>query len=141
MNGESPAFVDTNVLVYAYDDSEPRRQALAEELVLRLMTEDRIRLSTQVLQEFFVTITRKVENPREPSEAIDLLGSFMLWPILAIDASLVQDAAVLSVKATISLWDALIVVAARRSGAAVLYTEDLNHRQVMAGVRIINPFV
>ena len=141
MSAEPPAFVDTNVLVYAYDESDPKRQKVAEKLVTQLIDSDRIRLSTQVLQEFYVTMTRKVATPLDPAEALGLLDDFSAWPVLATDYAMIREAVMLSIDAVISFWDALVVVAAKRSGAAILFTEDLSHGQRILDVEVSNPFL
>lgn len=137
---ESLAFVDTNVLVYAYEKVQSARSRVAQELVLRLGAARRLSLSMQVLQEFFVTITRKVRVACTPGEALAHLDDLSVWPLVVLDYSGLREAAQLSRDASLSFWDALIVVAAARSGAAVLYTEDLNDGQEILGVKVINPF-
>jgi predicted nucleic acid-binding protein len=134
------SFVDTNVLVYAFDRSGSPKKRVAGELINELMEEDRLRVSTQVLQELFVTLTRKVRQPCSIKEALALLENLTAWPLMAIDYAAIRDAAGLADQAKLSFWDALVVVAAARTGAAVLYTEDLNHGQEILGVRINNPF-
>jgi len=140
MDDESPAFVDTNVLVYAFDSSEPVRQPAAAHLLSRLMDDDRLRLSTQVLQEFYVTMTRKVRTPWSPDRALAKLDDLAAWPVLPADLAIIREAVLLSRDAVVSFWDALIVVSAARSGAEILYTEDLNDGQILGGVRVVNPF-
>lgn len=140
MNDEAPAFVDTNILVYAFDRTDPTRHHVAADLLSRLMDEDRLRLSTQVFQEFYVTMTRKVRPAWSPDRALAKIDDFAAWPVIGADLPLIREAILLSRDAVLSLWDALVVVAATKSGAAILYTEDLNNGQVLRGVRIINPF-
>lgn len=141
MTGERAlSFVDTNVLVYAFDKSGSPKKRVAEELINELMEEDRLRVSTQVLQEFFVTLTRKVRQPCSIQEALAMLEDLTAWPLMVIDYAAIRDAAGLADQAKLSFWDALVVVAAARTGAEVLYTEDLNHGQEILGVRISNPF-
>ena len=137
---EGPAFVDTNILVYALDKTPSPRKTPAQALILRLTAEDRLRISTQVLQELFVTLTRKVPQACSPDEAISFLDQLSVWPLFLIDFPAIHDAALLSRDAGISFWDALIVVAAARSGANSLYTEDLSHGEKLLGVEIVNPF-
>jgi len=136
----APAFVDTNILVYAFDSTDPTRQSSAAQLLSRLMDEDRLCLSTQVLQEFYVTMTRKARPPWTPERALAKLDDFAAWPVITSDLSLIREAVLLSRDAIVSFWDALVVVAAARSGADTLYTEDLNDGQILGGVRIVNPF-
>jgi predicted nucleic acid-binding protein len=103
------------------------------------MDEDRLRLSVQVLQEFYVTMTRRANPAWSPDRALATLDDLAAWPVVASDFALVREAILLSRDAALSFWDALIAAAAR-SGAATLYTEDLNDGQVFRGVRITNPF-
>lgn len=141
MTDEKPlSFVDTNVLMYAFDKSGSPKAPVAQGLISELMAEDRLRLSTQVLQELFVTLTRKVSQRCSSQEALAVLDDLTAWPFIVIDYGTIRAAADLSDQAKLSFWDALIVVAAARIGAAVLYTEDLNAGQEILGVRISNPF-
>jgi predicted nucleic acid-binding protein len=139
MSGEL-GFLDTNVLVYAFERRPSEKQQVAKRLLAELMEEDRLRVSTQVLQELFVTLTRKVVPRCSIEEALSFLEELTEWPLLSVDYSVIRAAAVLAGEARISFWDALIVVAAARSRAKVLYTEDLNHGQEILGVRVSNPF-
>jgi predicted nucleic acid-binding protein len=137
-----PAFVDTNVLVYAFDKSlspTPKKE-IAARLIEELMEQDRLRVSTQILQELFVTLTRKVARRCSTEETLAILDALTVWPLQLVDYSVIHAAAGLAAQVKISFWDALIVVAAARSGAKVLYTEDLNDGQEIFGVRIRNPF-
>lgn len=140
MSDDGLAFLDTNLLVYAFDASDPARQRIAEDLLSSLMDSDRLCLSTQVLQEFYAVVTRKIGRALSPDEALAILDDLAAWPLLAIEYTAIRDAVLLSRDAVLSFWDALIVIAAVRSGATTLYTEDLNHGQVVRGVRIVNPF-
>jgi predicted nucleic acid-binding protein len=135
------AFVDTNVLVYAFDRSSSPKKRVAQRLINELMEEDRLRVSTQVLQELFVTLTRKVSRPCSSDEALAVLEDLAAWPLMAVDYAAIRAAVGLAGQAKLSFWDALVVVAAARTGAAVLYTEDMNDGQEILGVRISNPFV
>ena len=141
MSAEAPAFVDTNVLVYAFDRSDSLKKSAAERLLRELMDSDRLRLSTQVLQELFVTLTRKVQRRCSNEEARAVLEDLAAWPLVTIDYAAICAAIGLSGQSEISFWDSLVVVAAARSGAAVLYTEDLKDGQEILGVRVRNPFV
>jgi predicted nucleic acid-binding protein len=134
-------FVDTNVLVYAFDKSGSPKKRAAQKLLKELMETDLLRVSTQVLQELLVTLTRKVSQPCSIQEAMAVLEDLTAWPLVIVDYAAIRSAAGLSEKAQISFWDALVIVAAARSGSTVLYTEDLNDGQEILGVRISNPFV
>lgn len=105
------------------------------------MSEMRLRTSTQVLQELYVTLTRKIKVRRSPESARAHLDVLATWPVITSDYSLIRAATELSDDSQFSFWDALIVMAAKRSGARHLYTEDLSHGQVISGIEVVNPFV
>ncbi len=98
-------FVDTNILVYAFDDSDEERQRHAEAIFLELAETDRIRLSTQVLQEFYVTMTRKVNNRWSPTQALSIMDDLAVWPVVTSDFSAIREAVLLSKDVQISFWD------------------------------------
>jgi predicted nucleic acid-binding protein len=141
MSGEKLlSFVDTNVLVYAFDKSGSPKKQIAQRLMTELMEEDRLRVSTQVLQELFVTLTRKVSQRCSSEEGLVVLEDLNAWPLMVVDFAAIRAAVDVAEQAKLSFWDALIVVAASRAGASVLYTEDLNDGQEILGVRVVNPF-
>lgn len=141
MNAEAQRqFVDANVLVYAFDASAGRKQRAAQTLLERLWETNNGCVSVQVLQEFFVTITKKVPRPLTVDDATARIRELAAWRVFTPTADDVLDAIGLHVKASIVFWDAMIVVAAAESGCDVLWTEDLNDGQVLRGVRIRNPF-
>jgi predicted nucleic acid-binding protein len=133
-------FVDTNVLAYAYDRSETGKQPVAKAHLTMLWRNRAGALSTQVLQEFYVVATRKLPAPMHRTTARRIVRLYAEWPVVRIDVPLVLAASELEERHTLSLWDALIVEAARRSGATRLLTEDLQHGRVIGGVAIENPF-
>jgi predicted nucleic acid-binding protein len=142
MSAETPAcFLDTNVLVYAFEKGDTSKKQVARQLLRRLTNTGSLCLSTQVLQELFVTLTRKAARPSTTEEATTILDNLAQWPVIVIDYPAIRAAADLSKRARLSFWDALVVVAASCSGASVLYTEDLNDGQEILGVRITNPFL
>jgi predicted nucleic acid-binding protein len=136
----SPSFVDTNILVYAIENTGDPREAQAAALLTRLLDTGAFRTSTQVLQELYVTETRKGRPLLTPAEVLQYVDSFADWPVVAPGFNDIRDAMRLSDSAQISYWDALIVITASLAGCATLYTEDLNHGQTIHGVLIINPF-
>lgn len=133
-------FVDTNVLVYLFDADAPAKRERSRELLAADGVEGRLVISTQVLQELFVTLTRKLAEPLPPDQALAVLDSLEELPVTTIDRPLVRAAAELSIRHRISLWDALIVEAARTGGCRVLLTEDLQHGWEIGGLRVENPF-
>lgn len=138
--GSQPSFVDTNVLVYAVADDDPVRQLAAQTLVDALAAAQALHTSTQVLQELYVVLTRKVRRKFTSAEAIDYLDRIARAPVTTTDYRLVRQAAELSGRDGFSFWDALVLVAAARRGATRLYTEDLQHGRTVLGVEIVNPF-
>lgn len=141
MSAEPPReFVDANILVYAFDSSAGRKQAAARQLLERLWDSGTGHLSVQVLQEFFVTVTRKVAKPLSIGEATDRVREFALWKVFAPTADDVLGAIGLQKQAKISFWDAMIVRAAAESGCDLLWSEDLSDGQLMRGVRVRDPF-
>ena len=134
-------FVDANVLVYAFDSSAGRKQHIAQALLATLWERNTGCLSVQVLQEFFVTVTRKVPRPLPADDAKTRLREFSAWRVFSPTSDDVLAAIDLQVHAKIGFWDAMIVVAAAESGCDVLWTEDLGDGQLIRGVRIRNPFV
>jgi predicted nucleic acid-binding protein len=143
MSGDGPgraSFVDTNILVYAIAADDPRRSPIAQDLLRKLMRDRSLRTSTQVLQELYVTLSRKGRSPMLPAAALRYIDQVAAWPVAVTDFKSVRRAIELSMASMLSFWDALIVVAAESSGAGILYSEDLQAGQVLLGVRIINPF-
>jgi predicted nucleic acid-binding protein len=131
-------FLDTNVLVYAYDLDAPTKRATAMSLVQDgWRTPGGTAVSVQVLQELHVNLVRR---GRTPEEAARVVSDFGHWPVIENTWPLLVAAMQSQVRWQISLWDALILEAARESGARELYTEDLNHGQDYGGVRVVNPF-
>lgn len=132
------AFVDTNVWVYAVDRDEPDRQASARQL-LRDLGSGAV-LSTQVMAEYHVTVTRKLGRPVPLADAGQHLQRMARLQVVPTDAALVVEAAALALSHQLSLWDAMVVRAAAVSGCEVLHTEDLTDGQILDGIRISNPF-
>lgn len=133
------SFIDTNVLVYTDDADAPDKQERALALIAGLRAGGRGVLSTQVLQEYFVAATRKLQVPVETAKRkTELFGHFDVVQITPAD---ILSAIDLHRLHALSFWDALIVHAARSAKCRVLYTEDLAHDAVIDGVRIKNPFL
>ncbi len=136
MNGL--AFFDTNVLVYTDDVSSPRKQNRAIALFAEHIGNGTAALSLQVLQEYFVAATRKLGVSAEVAQRkVEVLARAR---VVRFEASDIIAAIELHRLGQVSFWDALIVHAARCAGAAVLYSEDLQHESGLGGVRVINPF-
>lgn len=135
-----PTFVDTNVLAYAHDASDERRQPAAAGLLEGLWRSREGVLSTQVLTEFYVVLTRKFDPPLTRRDARGLVDAYAAWPVVQVDSPLIIAASALQEQHSLSFWDALIIEAARRAGADRLLSEDLQHGRRIAGLVIENPF-
>ncbi len=133
-------FVDTNILLYAYDGSSAERHEKARELVGRLGRSRQGAISVQVLQEFYVNAVAKIATPLTPEAARLRLRVLSRWPTHSPLAGDVMAATAISQDHKVSFWDAMIIRSATELGCTRLWTEDLNHGQVIVGVRIINPF-
>lgn len=133
------AFVDTNVLVYQVDRSEPEKRRLALELFRNW--QGTLVLSTQVLQEFYSASTRRLTPALDPDTAEQLCRAYAQLPVVSTDTAMVLAAIELSRSHSLSLWDAMIVCAAQESACSVLFTEDLQHGQRFGSVEVINPFL
>lgn len=134
-------FVDTNVLVYAYDASEREKHVRAIQLIDQFNREGIGVISTQVLAEFFITVTRKIPDPLAPDEAYKHLGNYaQSWTILDLTAMIVLEAARGVVHHQFSLWDAQIWAVAKLNQIELVFSEDFNPGAMIEGVRFINPF-
>ena len=133
-------FVDTNVLVYAYDRGAGEKHARALSLVEKLWMEGNGVLSTQVLQEFYVNVRRKAQKPISHDQARALITDYLSWNPVVNDGATLLEAIDVEQRFKLSFWDAMIVVAAQRSSASVLFSEDFNDGQKFGSVQVQNPF-
>lgn len=133
------AFVNSNLILYIYDRRSPEKSKRGRELLADLMTAQRGVISTQILQECFAVATRKFGIP--PLEAKEILLTLSSMPVVHITPELIYDAIDGVVLHRLSFWDSLIVTSAALARCGTLYTEDMQHGQVIRGVRICNPFI
>jgi predicted nucleic acid-binding protein len=133
-------FVDTNILVYAHDASAGSKQAVAEELIRDLWETGDGCLSVQVMQEFYVTITRKVAHPYPPIEAAEILRDLSFWRVYSPTAEDVLGAIDLQRRYDTSFWDAMIIHSAICMDCSVLWSEDLADGQMVEQLTVKNPF-
>jgi predicted nucleic acid-binding protein len=133
-------FLDTNVLVYAHDVSAGLKHDRARQLVSDLWDTENGCLSLQVLQEFYVTITRKVATPLPPEVASKIVSNLSLWILHEPRLRDLLSAIDIHQKHNISFWDAMILQSAAELGCTTLFSEDLNSAQEYNGVRVVNPF-
>jgi Predicted nucleic-acid-binding protein, contains PIN domain len=137
---EDKIFLDTNILVYAYDISSGSKHDVARNIVTDLWNSRNGVLSIQVLQEFFVNVTKKIPNPLDIKTAGDIIRDFLLWEIIDNDGELMLAAIDIQSRHRYSFWDSLIIAAAVKIEASVLLTEDLKNGQIIEDVIIKNPF-
>ncbi|MBI4642182.1 MAG: PIN domain-containing protein [Deltaproteobacteria bacterium] len=133
-------FVDTNVLVYCRDASEPEKQAKAAVWMAALWERRAGRLSYQVLQEFYVTVTAKLVPGLEPDAARRDVRVLLAWQPLPMDTRLLEGAWLLQDRYGFSWWDALIAAAAQAAGCRYLLSEDFQEGMEVGGLRLVNPF-
>ena len=132
-------FVDTNVLIYAYDVDAGAKHQTAKSILRELWSERTGILSMQVLQEFYVNVTRKISRPLSKNSARLVVSNYAVWSIDTTPAE-ISTAFHIEDESNIGFWDALIVASALKSGAVRILSEDLNAGQLIAGIRIENPF-
>jgi predicted nucleic acid-binding protein len=135
-----PSFVDTNVLIYAEDRDAKAKHAVARDLLLELWnTRDGV-VSVQVLQEFYVNVTKKLKRPLAPARALEIVEEYLTWTVVENTGRLLVAAVALQQKHKLSFWDSMVVQAAIQSGCDTLFSEDLNAGQRIGSVTIVNPF-
>jgi predicted nucleic acid-binding protein len=139
MSGER-VFVDTNIIVYAYDRDAGRKHEIARDLMIGLWSAAGGVLSTQILQEFYVTVTRKIASPLTREAAREIIKDYLTWGIVSNDGDAVLEAIDIEAGENISFWDALVVAAAKRGGAEVLLSEDLSEGRKFGDMIVRNPF-
>jgi predicted nucleic acid-binding protein len=132
-------FVDTNVLIYAHDIDAKAKHQLAKNVLRELWSQRSGVLSMQVLQEFYVNVTRKIASPLPKADARRVVNSYSIW---CVETTPTEIAAAFRIEdeSRIGFWDALIVASAAKAGTVRILSEDLNAGQIIAGIRIENPF-
>jgi predicted nucleic acid-binding protein len=126
----SKVFLDTNILVYSLDQSDAGKQGKCRKLIKSLTGENTGVISTQVMQEFYVAATGKLGA--DPLLIKDILRSLERFETVIVSPALINR---------VSFWDALIIVTAESAHCEILWSEDLNHGQIIRGVRIENPML
>ncbi len=135
----APVFVDSNILLYAMDDTDPRKQQIARNWRAELWKSRLGRISFQVLNEFYVNAVRL--KPAASDEARAEVRDFLAWNPVVVDATVIERGWKLQDRYRISYWDSLIVAAARAASCGFLLSEDFQDRQRLDGVEVVNPFV
>ena len=137
---EGKTFVDTNILVYGHDADAGQKHEVARSVLENLWDDRTGVLSVQVLQECYVTMTRKVLHPLPPNYVRNIIQDYLSWQIEVNDPLSVLVASQIEENYKISFWDALIVAAASKARATRILTEDFQAGQTIEGVLIVNPF-
>jgi len=132
-------FVDSTILIYAHDSDAKSKHAVAKSVLAELWSDRTGVLSVQVLQEFYVNVTRKIALPISKAAARSVVNSYAIWSAETTPAE-ISMAFRIEDESRIGFWDALIVASALRRGATRILSEDLNSGQMIAGVRIEDPF-
>ena len=133
-------FVDTNILIYAHDLDAGSKRKIAVAIMEKLWEHQTGVISTQVLQEFYVNVTRKISNPIPKTKARGIIENYRYWQVEQISPATILSASEIEERYMLSFWDSLIIAAASKANATKILTEDLNHGQVTAGILIENPF-
>jgi len=142
MNDESNRqFLDTNILVYAHDQSAGKKQAIASQLLTSLWQSRLGCVSIQVLQEFFVTVTRKTAVPLSVADASFIISQMGQWPVHSPNVKDLLDAVQIQQRYQLSFWDALIIRSAEQLNCAIVWSEDLHDGQFYGRVQVKNPFL
>jgi predicted nucleic acid-binding protein len=142
MNGSPQReFVDTNILIYAHDASTGAKHERARQLLLDLWEAERGALSLQVLQEFYVTVTRKVAKPLDPESASQIVAALSVWRVHTPGVKDLLSAIAVQRRYQLSFWDAMVIQSAAQLSCGTIWSEDLNPGQVYEGIRCRNPFV
>ncbi len=134
-------FVDTNVLIYARDTSEREKQPLARAWVDALWMARRARLSYQVLSEYYVSVTRKLDPGLDHEVAQADVRDLLAWRPVMVDGPVLEETWRLEARFDLHFWDAQIVAAAKSAGCRYLLTEDLQSGQDLGGVMVVSPFI
>lgn len=133
-------FVDTNIFVYSRDASEPKKQSVAARWLEELWTEQRGRTGIQVLNEFYITVTRKLDPGMTPEDAWADVHALLSWDPQPVDRRLLLRAQNVEHRHRLSWWDSMIVAAAQIQNCAQILSEDLQDGWSCDGVTVCNPF-
>lgn len=133
-------FFDTNILVYVYDRNEAEKGAIARQLIREYGSNGSIVLSTQVLQEFYVTVTKMGKHMLTKEEASEIVSDFSEFPLIQVNKDIIVRATKRHQSDVFSFWDSLIVEAALQAGCSTLLTEDMQDGFIIDAMQIRNPF-
>jgi predicted nucleic acid-binding protein len=134
-------FTDTNILVYAYNMADPQKQHRAHMLINGLWESGAGALSIQVLQEFYVTVTRKIAKPLLSEAVLSIIKDLGNWVVHSPSVDDLTEAISIQQRNQLSFWDALMIGSAKKLGCLIIWTEDLNNGQLYEGIQALNPFI
>jgi predicted nucleic acid-binding protein len=134
-------FVDTNILIYAHDLDAGSKHDLAASIIENIWEEKTGVISTQVIQEFYVNVTRKIRNPISGSTARGIITNYFDWQVEVNGPETILVASEIEERHRLSFWDSLIIAAACQARVEKILTEDLNPGQIIEGLVIQNPFL
>lgn len=137
---EGKVFVDTNIIVYAYDISAGEKHKKAMEIMEDLWDSGHGIISSQVLQEFFVNATRKIAKPLDVVTAKEIVKDLLKWKVVNVNGDMILEAMDIHSSHKYSFWDSMIIAAAIEGGAGTILSEDLSDSQMVKGAIIKNPF-
>lgn len=138
---EGKVFIDTKVLVYAYDASAGEKHTMSLEIMENLWDSGNGIISSQVLQEFFVSITKKISKPLNLITAKEIVKDLLKWKMVIINGEIILEAIDIHSQHKYSFWDSVIIAAAIEGGAGTILSEDLSDKHVIKGITINNPFI
>ena len=133
-------FVDTNVFVYAYDHKADEKHQRAQDILRDLWANRNGCVCIQILQEFYVTVTRKIPNPLTSDATAQIISDLATWTVHSPTSTDVLNAIEIQQRHQLSFWDAMVINSAIQLGCDILWSEDLNDGQFYDGVRVSNPF-
>ncbi len=134
-------FVDTNILIYAYDTQAGNKHDRCKNIIRTLWNEGNGVISTQVMQEFYVNVTRKIPKPLSLEQARGILNQYETWQVETVEPPLINFASKIQERNQLSFWDSLIMATAIQGNVKVLYSEDLNAGQIIEGIQVVNPIL
>jgi len=137
---EDKTFIDTNIIIYAYDVTAGKKHEAAGNILAELWNSGLGVISTQVLQELFVNVVQKIPKPMDKQQAKKIVRDLLKWHVVVNTGDSIIEAIDISSKSGYSFWDSMIIQAAITGGAAILMSEDFQDGQRINGVTIRNPF-
>lgn len=134
---DAKIFLDTNIIAYIFDSRDVEKKQKAKEIFTKLVTEGNCHISTQVLQELYNVLTKKLKYSNEDARII--VRSLMNLDVYQVKTYDIASAMDINISTQLTIFDSLILVAAKSAGCSIVYSEDLNDGQIVNGIQIVNP--